>query len=168
MTNKIIKVRSADEIEAVGNLVWEFFDSLKQRYPEMHDNIDTYIEVQDIAGGLMNFGNFFLPPNGESFLAYSDGEPVGIVLLKPHGEADGEMNRMYVRDSARGLGLGRKLGEALVIEARALNYGAVWLDALYKHVEALPLYESLGFKRYTDPNAFGGIDDRFIHMKLNL
>lgn len=67
LTDKIIRVRSADEIEAVGNLVWEFFDSLKQRYPEMHDNIDTYIEVQDIAGGLMNFGKFFYPRMVKAF-----------------------------------------------------------------------------------------------------
>ena len=65
-------------------------------------------------------------------MAYSDGEPVGIVLLKPHGETDGEMNRMYVRDSARGLGLGRKLGEALVIEARALNYGTSLVSDFYQ------------------------------------
>ena len=46
--------------------------------------------------------------------------------------------------------------------------GAIWLDAGYRHVEALPLYESLGFVRYTDPNAFGGQDQRFIHMNLTL
>lgn len=168
MHAKVTKARSAAEIEAVRKLVWEFFGFLKLRYPEMHDDIDTYIASQNVAGELENFGDFFLPPNGECFLATDDTGPVGIVMLKPRGDADGEMNRMYVRDTARGLGLGRKLGEAVVAEARALDYGAIWLDAIYRHVEALPLYESLGFQRYTDANVFGGADERFIHMKLIL
>ena len=168
MSVKVVKARSVDEIEAVQTLVREFFDLLRQRYPEMNDEIDSYIKSQNVAGELESFGDFFLPPNGECFLAYHQAEPVGIVMLKPHGDSDGEMNRMYVRDTARGLGLGRKLGEAVIAEARALRYGAIWLDAGYRHVEALPLYESLGFVRYTDPNAFGGQDQRFIHMNLTL
>ncbi|WP_158965879.1 GNAT family N-acetyltransferase [Chachezhania sediminis] len=164
----VIRIRSAAEIEAAKALVWEFFDALRERYPEMHDTLDAYLSETDVAGGLERFADTFLPPRGESFLALANGVPVGMVLLQPHGDNDGEMNRMFVRDSARGLGLGRKLGQALVAEARAIGYGTVWLDALYRHVEALPLYESLGFEYYTDPNAFQADDDRVIHMKLKL
>ena len=168
MSSKIIKARSSDEIEAVRGLVWEFFDFLRARYPEMIGMIDSYIEDQDVAGELENFRDFFLPPNGECFLALYAGRPAGAVMLKPHGDRHGEMNRMYVREEARGLGLGRKLGEALVKEARNIGYRTLWLDALYRHVEALPLYESLGFERYIDPNALGGDDERVINMKMRL
>lgn len=168
MSGTVIRVRSSDEIDAVRALVWEFFDFLRGRYPDMLEDINAYVEHQNVAGELKNFGNFFLPPNGECFLALHDGAPAGTVMLKPYGENDGEMNRMYVRESARGLGLGRKLGEALVEEARNIGFGTIWLDALHRHVEALPLYESLGFERYIDPNAFRGDDERVIHMKLPL
>lgn len=168
MVVRVTKVRSEIEIAAVRDLVWEFFGFLKLRYPELHAEMDDYIGKQNVRGELENFGDFFLPPVGECFLAFDDSKPVGVVMLKPHGNSDGEMNRMYVRDAARGLGLGRKLGEALVEEARALGYGKIWLDAIYRHVEALALYESLGFERYTDPKAFGGDDERFIHMVLTL
>lgn len=168
MSHTVIKVRSSNEIAAVERLVWEFFDFLRLRYPDMIETIETYIVEQDVAGELKNFSSFFLPPHGECFLALKDGEPVGIAMLKPHGDDDGEMNRMYVREIGRGLGLGRRLGEAVISEARKIGYGTVWLDALHRHVEALPLYESLGFERFTDPNAFGGNDERVIHMKLKL
>ncbi len=168
MTSEIIKIRGEEAIQAARDLVWEFFDGIKARYPDMVDVVEAYIEKQDVAGELDRFEQVFLPPYGEAFMAVHDGEPVGMVFMKPHGDNDGEMKRMYVRDSARGLGLGRKLGEALVTEARALGYGTIWLDALYRHVEALPLYESLGFERYDDPDAFGGEDERVIHMKLHL
>lgn len=165
---QVLKVRSTEQIAQVRTLVWEFFDFLRERYPEMSDTIDAYIEDQNVAADLDNFEHVFLPPKGECFLALFQAQPVGLVMLKPHGDTDGEMNRMYVRADARGLGLGRQLGEALIAEGRALGYGTIWLDALYRHVEALPLYESLGFENYTDPNVFGGDDDRIIHMKLKL
>ncbi len=168
MTIELIKVRRPEDIDAVRALVWEFFDFLRVRFPEMLDTIDAYLEEQDVAGELAHFDRFFMPPRGECFLARLSGDPAGIVMMKPHGEKDSEMNRMYVRDAARGHGLGRALGQALVDEARAQGLGAVWLDALYRHTEALPLYESLGFEYFTDPTAFGGDDARVIHMKLVL
>ncbi|UWQ07726.1 GNAT family N-acetyltransferase [Aliiroseovarius crassostreae] len=168
MSIELTKVRQPDEIDAVRMLVWEFFDFLRIRYPEMLDTIEAYLVDQDVAGELENFDQYFLPPHGECFLARHRGEPAGIVMMKPHGEHDAEMNRMYVRDNARGLGIGRKLGQALIAEARLQGLGAVWLDALYRHVEALPLYESLGFEYYSDPDAFGGDDKRILHMKLVL
>jgi GNAT superfamily N-acetyltransferase len=168
MPDQIIKTRSPEQIEAARNLVWEFFDFLKSRYSEMTGEIDGYIKDRNVAEELERFGDYFLPPKGECFLAFHQGEPAGLVMLKPHGAGDGELNRMYVRDTARGHKIGRSLAQALVAEARAFGYRTLWLDAIYRHVEALPLYESLGFQRYTDSSAFGGEDARFIHMKLTL
>lgn len=165
---KIVKARSEVEIAAVRSLVWEFFDLMRERYPEMLEAIDAYIADQDVAGQLAAFGSYFQPPNGECFVAFHDGEPAGIVMLKPRGEGDAELNRMYVRAAARGRGLGRQLAEAAVAEARQMGCGTLWLSALYRHVEALPLYRSLGFERNHDPNEFGAGDDRIIHMKLVL
>ena len=165
---KVISVRTEDEIDHVRVLVWEFFDFLRLRYPEMLEMIDDYLKEQNVKGELAAFGQYFLPPHGECFLAFHNDQPAGIVMMKPHGDNDVEMNRMYVRDTARGHGIGRALGQALVDEARAQRRGAVWLDALYRHVEALPLYESLGFEYFTDAQAFGGDDARVIHMKLVL
>jgi GNAT superfamily N-acetyltransferase len=164
----VVKVRSSEEIDAVRALVWEFIDVMRERYPDMLAEIDAYIVHQNIAGQLADFETYYLPPAGECFLALHGGAAVGMVMMKPKGDSDAEMNRMYVRASARGLGLGRRLGEALVDEARSRGMSTIWLDALYRHVEAIPLYESLGFVRYADPAAFQAGDARVIHMKLVL
>ena len=37
MSSIIKKVRTAEEIDAVRALVWEFFDVLRERYPELSD-----------------------------------------------------------------------------------------------------------------------------------
>ena len=65
----------------------------------------------------------FTPPAGECLLARQDGHPAGILMLKPRAEAGVfEMNRMFVRDSARGAGVARALVARLMQRARELGY----------------------------------------------
>lgn len=165
---KVTKARSARDFDAARGLVWEFFDFLRGRYPDMLQEIDEYIVEQKVADQLDRFEDHFLPPNGEFFLGWHKGAAVGTVSVKRRGEADGELNRMYVSPAARGVGLGKRLAEAAVDEARAMGMQTLYLDALHRHVEALPLYEALGFVRYEDPTAFRGGDARVIHMRLVL
>jgi len=167
MNVAIEKVRSPAQIDAVSTLVWEFFDFLRTRYQDMLGEIDAYIAKQNVAGDLADFAQVFLPPKGECLVGLLDDQPVGMVMLKPHDDKTCEMNRMYVRDTARGHGIGRQLADALIAEARALDYRSVRLSALYRHTEALPLYESLGFVRFHDADPHD-TDARVIHMQLAL
>ena len=105
-STSIRKVRSEADIAAVKALVWEFFDVIRDRYPDMLDTIDRYIAEQDVEGQLANFARVFLPPAGECLVADHDGEQVGMIMLKPLPDKACEMNRMYVRDTARGHQLG--------------------------------------------------------------
>ncbi len=162
----IVRVRSATEITAATAMVWEFFDVLRDRYAEMPEVIDAYIADNRVAEHLAEFSRYFGPPAGECFLAQIKGAPVGMVMVKPKGESDGALNRMFVRDSARGLGLGRRLCRAAIDESRALGHEWLYLEALWRHVEALPLYESMGFARFEPAGAFGADDARVIHMRL--
>jgi len=168
IVTRVDRARSEAEIDTVRALVWEFFDRLRDRYPDMLGTIDNYIKIQDVAGQLANFRSVFLPPAGECFIAFADDEIVGMVMLRPHGRERCELNRMYVRESARGLGLGRQLCQALVDEARRLGFREIFLDALYRHVEALPLYRSIGFSDYSDPDVFDAGDARVVHMRMYL
>ena len=161
------KVRDDLQICHFSEMVWAFFDFLRDRYPEMLAEIDEYIEHQNVAGQLQAFRQYYNPPQGEAFLATADGKPVGICLLKAR-EGSGELNRMFVHKKARGLGLGRLLAQSVIDEARRQGHETLFLGALYRHEEALALYESLGFKRYRDENELHGDNPRVIHMRMDL
>ncbi|MCU4654739.1 GNAT family N-acetyltransferase [Roseibacterium sp. SDUM158016] len=165
---EIAKVRNGADIEATAALVWEFFDFLKGRYPEMVEDIDTYIERQEVAARLADFAANYNPPYGECLLARHAGSPVGMVMVRPRPDGDAELNRMYVRAAARGTGTGRALCAGAIETARALGYPAIRLGALDRHVEAIPLYESFGFRRVPDPIDPDAGNSRVILMRLDL
>jgi GNAT superfamily N-acetyltransferase len=88
----------------------------------------------------------YAPPGGVLLIARDAQGALGCVGLRHHGPASGEMKRMYVRDRARGSGLGRRLAVAVIEQARARGYRRLLLDTLPKLTTAIALYRSLGFR----------------------
>jgi DNA-binding MarR family transcriptional regulator/GNAT superfamily N-acetyltransferase len=99
-----------------------------------------------------------VPPRGCFLIAYRHGEPVGCGAVKHHPGAPSELKRMWVAESARGLGIGRRLlGE---LERRAVRSGATKarLETNRALVEAIAMYRSAG---YLEVPAFN--DEPFAH-----
>lgn len=162
-------VETTDQARDFAALVWAFFDHLRSRYPERADDIDAYLAAQDVAGQLADWRATLVPPSGLALLARLRGRPAGIVMLKRLGGGLCEMNRMYVTDAARGLGLGRALGAALIDRAAEMGFATMRLDAWDRHTEALPLYAALGFERVeADADAPVGLKHQIIHMRRAL
>ena len=95
----------------------------------------------------------YAPPGGRLLLALANDGPAGCVALRPLTADTAELKRLYVRTNYRGLGIGRRLVERLLDEARHIGYARVRLDSLPTMTSATALYRSVGFvhcERYYD------------------
>ena len=84
-------------------------------------------------------------PAGLLLVASLGTEPVGCGALKFHRDEPAELKRMWVAESARGLGIGRRLLNEL--ERHAAEHGArvVRLETNETLTEAIGLYRSAGY-----------------------
>lgn len=87
-----------------------------------------------------------VPPRGAFLVATLDGEPVACGAVKTIAAETGSVKRMWVAESARGLGLGRRMLEALEGEARALGLARLRLETHRALTEAIALYRSGGYR----------------------
>jgi GNAT superfamily N-acetyltransferase len=142
---EIVHVRSEGDADAVRLLVNDYVTWLHSIYPGEATAVDAYFRAQDLPGQMRNLLTIFRPPRADCLLARLDGAAVGTVMVRPHAQDTCEMNRMFVRASARGQGVGRALVAELLETARGLGYCRMMLAAGPRHNSALRLYESFGF-----------------------
>jgi GNAT superfamily N-acetyltransferase len=92
-------------------------------------------------------------PRGRLWLAMMGQEAAGCAAIRPFGENDCEMKRLYVRPVHRQKGVGKRLGVTAIEVAKELGYRRMFLDTLDSMTDATRLYRSLGF-RETEPYTY--------------
>ncbi len=85
------------------------------------------------------------PPESLFYILEDAGQPIGMGGLRRVRDGVAEMKRVYVRETARGRGLGRLLIDRLIADARRFGYGQMLLDTAPTLETAIALYLRLGF-----------------------
>lgn len=86
------------------------------------------------------------PPAGVFVVARIHGQPIGCGALKTSDRGVGEIKRMWVAGSARGLGIGRQILEALESHAWAFGLSVLHLETNRALKEAQSLYCKYGYQ----------------------
>lgn len=99
----------------------------------------------------------YAPPNGRLYLAYSGDEVIGCIAMREIEPGICEMKRLYLREAARGNGVGNQLIELVIRDAKSMGYEKMRLDTYPpKMGKAVDLYRSHGFceipSYYDNPN----------------
>lgn len=135
-----------------------------------HLNLDwirKYFVVEDRdARDLGDPDTHIIAPGGYIFMAELSGEVVGTCALMREGDGVYELAKMTVAESARGLGVGRALGEAAIAHARSIGARRVELLTNSSLVPAITLYHALGF--IDDPVGETEYVRANVHMVLDL
>jgi putative acetyltransferase len=137
-------------------------EEVRTLFREYATSLPFALDFQDFDRELADLPGAYAAPRGALLLARG----AGCVGLRPLEETTCEMKRLYVRPSVRGTGLGRRLAEAVVAEARRLGYAHMRLDTVPGMDSAQTLYERLGFHEIPPyrPNPIQGA--RFLELEL--
>jgi len=135
----------------------EQMTDVRDLFVEYADRLGFDLCFQDYATELANLPGAYAP-DGCLLLAYQDGKLAGCAALRKFSNGVCEMKRLYLRAGFRGHGIGRRLAEMIIVEARRIGYRSMRLDTIPTMVEAISLYRSLGFREITPyrPNPIPG------------
>ena len=113
---------------------------------------------------LDNPEKMILRQGGHIFMVYVEGNAVGCVALIPLDQGVYELSKMAVSPRLRGLGIGRRLLEHAIAQAKVIGAKSLFLGSNSKLKNAVHLYESVGFRhvppekippmQYTRANVF--------------
>lgn len=90
--------------------------------------------------------NSILRIGGHIFMAYAGGEAVGCVALIPMKDGVYELSKMAVSPHLRGRGIGRRLLQHAIAQARSIGAKSLFLGSNTRLKNAVHLYESVGFQ----------------------
>ena len=112
---------------------------------------------------------YFLEPGGQIFMAVCDSERIGCCALIPMEEQCMELAKMAVAEQARGQGIGRKLLDYAIEYARERGVRRLYLETNNSLVNAIHLYESVGFRHLPperiQPSPYARAN---VYMEMNL
>jgi N-acetylglutamate synthase-like GNAT family acetyltransferase len=132
--NIIYKKLESNEIQKAKELILEYIKWL---------NLD--LSFQNIDEELSDFPGKYQEPDGAFIIAEENNTIIGCIGIKKLDTAICEMKRLFVDDKYKGKGIGKKLVEKIIEEAKSKHYEKMRLDTLDFMQSALNLYYKNGF-----------------------
>lgn len=144
MSQSIKVVKTTSENPDFISLIKIFDTFLWERYPELKKDY---------------WGNNVIEFNANVILVYLDEKPIACGCFKKYNQNTVELKRMFVSREARGLGLAQLVIKELEKEAINQGFKTMILETLYKQLEAISLYQKVGFKIIENYEPYVGLSN---------
>ncbi|HJY13583.1 MAG TPA: GNAT family N-acetyltransferase [Flavobacterium sp.] len=111
-------------------------------------------------------GNNLIEFNPNVVVVYLNEKAVGCGCFKKYNTNTVELKRMFVSQEARGLGLAQRIIKELEDEARTQGFETMILETLYKQIEAISLYQKVGFEIVENYEPYVGLTNSVCMSKV--
>ncbi|MGH8670314.1 MAG: GNAT family N-acetyltransferase [Burkholderiales bacterium] len=135
-------VEGSGDAEAARELIGEYLRWIARLAEESYG---LWFDLEAMVRSDLEDRSKFYPPNGRFYLVCYEGADVGVGCLKRLAPGVAEIQRMYLRPQARGIGAGRRLLRQLLDDAKTIGYRSIRLESLRALSAAHALYRSAGF-----------------------
>ena len=123
----------------------ELFDTARALFREYAEYINVDLSFQNFSKELDEVEQQYTRPQGVPIVASINEEAIGCFAIRKLEKEVCELKRMYIREVARGIGLGKSLLQESLKQAKALGYAKMRLDTLPSMIAAISLYKKFGF-----------------------
>ena len=130
----------------LAGLFLSYIDALCTAMPDERGPITAKYNPDSVDSWLDEFARIHAPPKGKLLIAWENGLPLACGMLREFEPGIAEIQRLFVRQEARGKGLARQISLALMEHARDAGFHTIRLDTSRHLSVAIALYQSLGFK----------------------
>jgi len=124
---------------------------------------DLYEKADD---DLLDNPNKYLKNGGSIFLAHANNEIAGTVCLNPIDKNTFELLKLGVIDKYKGLGIGRELIQICIDICLEKKIETVTLETSSKLIDAIKLYEKIGFSQVEIKDSYYESADVKMELKL--
>lgn len=121
------------------------FQTGKRLFLEYAQSLDFNLCFQNFEQELADIQAQYGEPNGCLLLVKNGDDAIGCVGVRRWEGDIAELKRMYLRPETRGQGLGRRLLQTALDQARSFGYRSIRLDTLPTMQAAIALYREFGF-----------------------
>ncbi len=126
-------------------LAYDQIPIVQYLFTQYYQELGIDLKFQYFDEELASLPGKYALPDGRLYLVYVEEGVAGCVAYRRLSATDCEMKRLFILPNYRKIGLGEKLVNHVICDAKNQGYSRMYLDTLSTMHPAMKLYKKIGF-----------------------